>query len=85
MFERRVECFDRAFEQRCIGQIETIAFLHQQLPGTHRLGHSGRSEVNVGPAGKAVFEIPGRFTVAHQNKFMHETGPKNGTTKQDQK
>ena len=59
MFERSVECFDRSFEQRCIGQIKRIAFFLQQMPGTHRLGDSGRGEVNVGPAGEAVFEIPG--------------------------
>jgi rhodanese-related sulfurtransferase len=38
------------------------------------LGHAGRGEVNIGPAGEAVFEIPSGFAVANENKLVHGVG-----------
>ena len=38
------------------------------LPG---LLDSGVGQVDVGPAGEAVFEVPGRFAMANQHQFVH--------------
>ncbi|MOA19644.1 hypothetical protein D3C78_1400420 [compost metagenome] len=62
---------DGALEHRRVGQVEGIAFFLQQLTGLAGLFTAGFGQVDVGPAGEAVFQIPLAFAVAHQNKFMH--------------
>ncbi|KAG1249599.1 hypothetical protein G6F65_019075 [Rhizopus arrhizus] len=62
---------DGALEQRRIGQIEGVTLFLQQFAGLAGLFAAGFGQVDVRPAGEAVFQIPLAFAVAHQNKFMH--------------
>ena len=62
---------DGALEQRGIGQVEGIAFFLEQFAGLAGLFAAGVGQVDVGPAGEAVFQVPLAFAVAHQNEFMH--------------
>ena len=43
----------------------------QQPSGGRSLGHAGRRQLDIGPAGEAVFEVPGRFAVADHHEFVH--------------
>ena len=62
---------DRAAQHRGIGDVEGKAFLFQQLPRGDRLGQAFFGEADIGPAGEAVFLVPGRFAVAKQNDLVH--------------
>jgi hypothetical protein len=46
----------------------------QQLAGLLRLGAALVGEIDIGPAGEAVFLVPGGFAVAQQNDFVHDFG-----------
>ena len=43
----------------------------EQAPGKDGLFQPGGEQVDVGPAGEAVFRAPSGFTVANQNEFVH--------------
>ena len=70
-FECDVEGLDGALEERGIGNIEAEPFFLEQPSGTLRFGDAGGCQVDISPAGEAVFEIPRRLTVAHQDNFVH--------------
>ena len=63
-----------ALEHAGVGDVEVIALRLEQAPGLLGLFDTGRRQVDVGPAGEAVFEIPGRFAVANQYQLVHEGG-----------
>ena len=60
-----------ALEDAGVAEVEVVAFGLEQPPGQHRLLQAQRRQVDVGPAGEAVFEVPGRFAVADQDEFVH--------------
>jgi hypothetical protein len=62
---------DRALEHRGVGHVELVAGFLQQAPGLLRLLHAGGCQRHIGPAGEAVLQVPGRFPVADQDKFVH--------------
>jgi hypothetical protein len=60
-----------ALQYRTVGEVEgETGFLHQHA-GVFRLGQSAFGQVDVGPAGEAVFLVPGGFTVAQQYDLVH--------------
>ncbi|MNH25977.1 hypothetical protein D3C79_860030 [compost metagenome] len=60
-----------ALEHAGIGQVEVIAFGLEQASGILGLFHACRRQIHIGPAGEAVFQVPGGFTVADQNELVH--------------
>ena len=74
---------DRPLEQRGVGEVEVVASLGEQpgrFPGL--FDPLGR-KVDVGPAGEAVFEVPGALAVAQKDELVHavdspETGGRTG-------
>src|SRR5262249_33649279 len=63
---------DGAFEHGGVDAVEVEAFLAEQSPGLARLADAGLAEVDVGPAGEAVFEVPGALSVAEQHELVHK-------------
>ena len=63
-----------ALEHAGVGHIELVALGLEQAPGVLGLLHAGGRQVHVGPAGKAVFKVPGGFAVANQYEFVHGWG-----------
>mmetsp|Transcript_62039 Transcript_62039/g.146951 ORF Transcript_62039/g.146951 Transcript_62039/m.146951 type:complete len:261 (+) Transcript_62039:2422-3204(+) len=62
---------DRALEHRGVGDVEVVAGFLQQPAGLLGLLDAGGRQVDVGPAGEAVFQVPGRFAVADQDELVH--------------
>ena len=60
-----------ALEHAGIGQVKHKAFGLERTPGLFGLLDAGGRQVDVGPAGKAVFQVPGGFTMADENKLVH--------------
>jgi hypothetical protein len=69
--EHDVERLVGALQHRREGDVEAIAFLLQQLAGGDGLGLAFIGEADIGPAGEAVFLVPGRFAVAKEDDFVH--------------
>src|SRR5690606_2656872 len=70
-FQCDPERADGALEHGTIGQVEFEAFLLEQLACLARLLAPGFGQIDVGPAGETVFEVPLALAVAHQDKFVH--------------
>jgi hypothetical protein len=62
---------DGAFEHAGVGHIKLKTFGFEQSTGRLGLGHPRGGEVNIGPPGEAVFQIPSGFAVAKQDKLVH--------------
>ena len=62
---------DGALEHGRVGQVEGVAFFLEQFARLAGLFAARVGQVDVGPAGETVFQIPLAFAVAHQNEFMH--------------
>ena len=60
-----------AFEHAGVGDVELVAFRLEQPAGVLGLRNAGVGQVHIGPAGEAVFEVPGGFAVADQHEFVH--------------
>ena len=71
LVERVPERPDRALEHRRPGAIELVALLAQQPASRAGLLDAGRREVDIGPAGEPVRQVPGRFAVAKENELVH--------------
>ena len=69
--ERQPQRADRALQHRSVGQVEAESGFAQQLAGLARFRFALGGQVDVGPAGEAVVEVPGGFAVAHENNFVH--------------
>jgi hypothetical protein len=63
-----------ALQDAGVGHVEVVALGLEQPAGLLGLFHAGLGQVDVGPAGEAVFEVPGRFAVADQYQFVHVGG-----------
>ena len=70
-----------AFQDAGVGQVKVIAIGFQQLSSCFCLLYTGVGEVDVGPAGKAVFKVPGRFAVADEHKLVHGINSKRAEEK----
>jgi hypothetical protein len=71
LVQRVPERAGRALEHAGVGQVEVVTFAFEQLAGVLGLFDAGFREVHVGPAGEAVFKVPGRFAVAYEHEFVH--------------
>ena len=58
-------------EHAGVGQIKLVGVLAQQPTSSFCLLDTGAGQVHIGPAGKTVLQIPGRFAVADQDEFVH--------------
>ncbi len=67
LVERQPERADGPFQDRGVGNIEIEAGRSQGAPGLARFDDALFGQVDIDPAGKAVFLIPGGFAVAQQN------------------
>ena len=59
-------------EDAGVRHVEVVTLCLEQPAGLLGLLDASGGQVDVGPAGEAVFEIPGRFAVADQYQFVHE-------------
>ena len=71
LVQHAVERFDGAFKVRSIGFVECETLFFQQFAGPVGFGDAFFGQVDVRPAGKAVFPVPGAFSVSEQNDFFH--------------
>jgi hypothetical protein len=62
---------DGALEHRGVAQVKVQAFGLEQFARRHGLAHAGGGQVHIGPAGEAVFQVPGGFAMANEDKFVH--------------
>ena len=76
--QREPQRLDGALQHRGVGAIEGEACLLEHLAGPLCFLDATLREVNVGPAGEAVFHVPDRFTVAQQNDFVHREHSRSG-------
>src|SRR5262245_57352411 len=74
LVERDPTRANRALEDRCVGDVEDVAAVAQQLAGCQRFLAALLAQVDVSPAGEAVFLVPGAFAVAKQDKSIHGAG-----------
>ena len=65
------EGVERTLEDGDIGDVEREAFLLEEFAGGLGLGAAFVAELDIVPAGEAVFFIPGAFAVADENEFVH--------------
>jgi hypothetical protein len=71
-----------ALEHAGVGQVKVVALGLEQPPGVACLGHAGVGQVHIGPAGEAVFKVPGGFAVADEDEFVHGKKRVGGVGKQ---
>jgi hypothetical protein len=67
--EHHLLSVDRALEHRGVGDVELIALVAQQLAGGDGLVAARFGDVDVDPAGEAVFEVPLALAMTQQNEF----------------
>ena len=72
LVEAVVQGVDGTLEHRGVGDVELVALGLEQLTCRHGLRHAGGRQIDVNPAGEAVFEVPGGFAVANQDEFVHD-------------
>jgi hypothetical protein len=46
--------------------------ISQHAAGGRCLSHALVGQVDIGPAGEAVFQVPGGFAMAHEYDFVHK-------------
>ena len=61
-----------ALEHAGVGNVKIVARFQQQLARVFGLCNTGVGQRHIGPAGKAVFQIPGGFAVADKYEFVHK-------------
>jgi hypothetical protein len=69
---RQPQRADRPLEHRGVGQVEGEAGLAQHAAGGPGFGDALFGQVDIGPAGEAVVEVPGGFAVAHEYDLVHK-------------
>jgi hypothetical protein len=62
---------DGTLEERREGEVEAVALRPEQAPAGARFLEAARRQVDIGPAGEAVFAVPVRFAVSQQHEFVH--------------
>src|SRR5207244_839187 len=62
---------DRALEHRGVRDVEVVAARFQRARGVARLLDAARREIDVGPAGEAVFPVPRRLAMAQEQELRH--------------
>jgi hypothetical protein len=62
---------DRAPEHRRVGDVEREALVAQRASGPLRFADSLLGEIDVGPAGEAIFPVPDAFAVTQKNELFH--------------
>ena len=62
---------DRPLEHGGVRDVEYVALAPEQLTGGLRLAPAVLRQIDVGPAGEAVLEIPLAFSVAQQDELVH--------------
>ena len=72
--EREPQGADGTLEHRGETHVEVPALGLEQLSGREGLLHAHWGQVHIRPAGETVFQIPGGFAVADQNKLVHGAG-----------
>ena len=63
---------DGPFQHRGVGDIKPEAGFAQDASCHCRFLPSFFSQVNISPAGEAVFKVPGGLPMAHENDLMHD-------------
>ena len=63
---------------RDVAQVKVPAFCLEQFARRHGLAHASGGQVHIGPAGEAVFEVPGGFAMANEDKFVHKLKRRRG-------
>ena len=63
--KRQPKRTNRTREHRGVSQIEAVALVFKQFARLARLLAPGLGQIDIGPAGKTVFEIPLAFAVTH--------------------
>ena len=64
--------FNGAAQDGGVGRVENVAALAQELPRAVGFRHTLFGETDVGPAGEAVFQVPGALAVTEQDEFIHD-------------
>jgi hypothetical protein len=72
LVQRQPQRADGALEHRGVGQVEGEAGFAQLPAGAWLRLDAFFGQVDVGPAGEAVFQVPGGFAVAHEYDFVHK-------------
>jgi len=62
---------NRTLEHRGVSHAKDQACILDQSAGLFGLLHTGGGQVNIGPAGEAVFEVSGGFATANEHEFVH--------------
>ena len=70
-FLRDPQRADGPGQQRRVCEVEVKTFALQQPAGAACFVDAFFGQVDIDPSGKAVFQVPGAFTVAHQYQFFH--------------
>ena len=74
LVERVPERAGGALEDAGVGDVEVVTLRLQQPARLLGLLDAGGRQIDIGPAGETVLEIPGRFAVADQYQFVHGRG-----------
>ena len=60
-----------ALEHAGVSHIKIKTGSLEQPPGVFRLLQAQRGQVDIGPAGEPVFQVPGGFAVANEYELVH--------------
>jgi hypothetical protein len=69
--ERDPERANRALQHRRVGEVEGVATVLEQLAGGAGFFAAAFGQIDVGPAGEAVFLVPDALAVAEQYECRH--------------
>ena len=67
LVEHMPERAGRPLQHTGVRHVELVVFIFQQFASAQGLGDAGRRQVDVGPAGEAVFKIPSGLAVADKH------------------
>ena len=65
---------NRALQDRGVGDVDGDAFAQQFLACLARLGDALRGQIDVGPAGEEVVDVPRALAVANEDEFAGSAG-----------
>ncbi|MNT13705.1 hypothetical protein D3C72_1486850 [compost metagenome] len=73
LVERQPQGADGALQDGSVGHVERKTFLLEDLAGGLGFVDALFRQIDVGPAGEAVIEVPGGLAVTHENDFVHSS------------